>query len=80
MKIKGVNAFGWRLRHDYFDKAISDGWMFEKVLAHLNKASFNPEFYKSHHKAVLDHYNKQKGKSLKVHKMSFIQKLIGSRA
>lgn len=80
MKIKGVNAFGWRLRHEYFDKAISEGWMFEKVLTQLNKASFNPEFFKSHHKAVLDHYNKQKGKYLKIHKMSFIQKLIGSRA
>jgi NADPH-dependent 2,4-dienoyl-CoA reductase/sulfur reductase-like enzyme len=80
MKIKGVNAFGWRLRHDYFDKAISEGWMFEKVLTHLNKASFNPEFFKSHHKAVLDHYNIQKGKSLKVQKASFFKKLTGSRA
>jgi NADPH-dependent 2,4-dienoyl-CoA reductase/sulfur reductase-like enzyme len=80
MKIKGVNAFGWRLRHDYFDKAISEGWMFEKVLTHLNKASFNPEFFKSHHNAVLDHYNMQKGKSLKVYKASFFTKLIGSKA
>ena len=80
MKIKGVNAFGWRLRHDYFDKAISEGWMFEKILTHLEKAGFNPEFYKSHHKGVLDQYNKQKGKSLQAGKMSFFKKLIGSRA
>jgi NADPH-dependent 2,4-dienoyl-CoA reductase/sulfur reductase-like enzyme len=78
-KIKGVNAFGWRLRHDYFDKAISEGWMFEKVLTHLNKASFNPEFYKSHHKAVLAQYNNQNGKSLRSYKESFFRKLIGSR-
>lgn len=76
----GVNAFGWRLRHEYFDHAIEKGYSIEKVLSELGQASFNPEFYKSLHKEVLKQYNKEKGKSIQIKKQTFLQKLIGSRA
>lgn len=46
-KILGVNSFGWRLRHEFFDKAIQEGWSLEKVLQNLHKADFNTEFLKS---------------------------------
>lgn len=79
-KILGVNAFGWRLRHAFFDKAISEAWSVEKVLSHLNQASFNPEFFKPIHKEVLAKYNKESGKFLEAYKSSFFKKLIGSRS
>ncbi|ERM84342.1 hypothetical protein P872_14955 [Rhodonellum psychrophilum GCM71 = DSM 17998] len=79
-EIMGVNAFGWRLRHAFFDKAISEGWSLEKVLSHLNQASFNPEFSKPFHKEVLAKYNRESGKALETYKASFFKKLIGSRS
>jgi NAD(P)H-nitrite reductase large subunit len=78
--IIGVNAFGWRLRHEYFDHAIEKGYHLEKVLGELGQASFNPEFYKSLHQEVLRQYNQENKKSIQIKKQSFLQKLIGSRA
>ena len=78
-KLLGVNAFGWRLRHEYFDKAISKGYSLEKVVSEIDKANFNPEFYKPFHEEVLKKYNMGFGKTLKLQKQSFFKKLIGSR-
>lgn len=80
MAIIGVNSFGWRLRHEFFDRAITEGWSLEKVLANLNKANFNPEFFKAFHLEVLKKYNQETGKQLRLGKTSFLKKLIGSRA
>ncbi|WP_373524233.1 NAD(P)/FAD-dependent oxidoreductase [Aquiflexum sp.] len=77
--ILGVNSFGWRLRHEFFDKAITDGWTLEKVLVNLNKANFNPEFFEAFYRDVLEKYNQETGKQLRVDKISFLKKLIGSR-
>ncbi|MFN2431022.1 MAG: NAD(P)/FAD-dependent oxidoreductase, partial [Cryomorphaceae bacterium] len=41
----GINAFGIRLRHAYFDKALREGWEVGKVVSEIGKANFNPEFY-----------------------------------
>jgi hypothetical protein len=78
--ILGVNSFGWRLRHEFFDKAITEGWTLEKVLVNLDKANFNPEFFEAFHQEILKKYNQETGKQLRVGKMSFLKKLIGSRA
>ncbi|SIS69925.1 NAD(P)/FAD-dependent oxidoreductase [Belliella pelovolcani] len=78
-QISGVNAMGWRLRHEYFDNAIQKGFQLEKVISELGKASFNAEFYQPFHQEVLQQYNTQFGKSIKQSKQSFLQKLIGSR-
>jgi hypothetical protein len=75
----GVNAFGFRLRHEFFDKAISEGWLLDKVISNLDRANFNPEFYKPYHKAVLEQYNKEKGTNLQFTKVPFFKRLIGSR-
>ncbi|EKB49186.1 NAD(P)/FAD-dependent oxidoreductase [Cecembia lonarensis] len=77
---QGVNAFGWRLRHEFFDRAISEKWTIDRVIGQLDKSSFNPEFYKPYHRLVLDAYNKTRGKAVKFRKTSFFHKLIGSRA
>ncbi len=77
--ILGVNAFGWRLRHEYFDKAISKKYDLEKVISELDRANFNPEFHKPFHQEVLKKYNQEFGQTLKIKKQSFFKKLIGSR-
>lgn len=78
--IVGVNAFGWRLRHAFFDKAISEAWTIEKVLGLLIQASFNPEFFKPYHKNALAKYNKEAGTTLQASQNSFFKRLFGSRS
>jgi len=79
-RLQGVNAFGWRLRHEFFDQAISEEWTIDQVMEKLDSASFNPEFYKPYHRLVLDAFNKAMGKQIRFKKISFLHKLIGSRA
>lgn len=80
MAIVGVNSFGWRLRHEFFDKAISETWTLEKILGNLHKANFNPEFFKPFHQEVINKYNSDTGNQLKMERQSFLKRLIGSRA
>ncbi len=80
LSLIGVNALGWRLRHEFFDTAIAEDWKVEKVLVNLHRANFNPEFFKPVHKKVIDAYNNQHGKSISLSKLSFFKKLIGSKA
>src|SRR5690606_5312603 len=44
-RILGVNNLGIRLRHEFFDRAISESWPGEKVIAGLQSANFDPEFF-----------------------------------
>ena len=78
-KILGVNNFGFRLKHEFFDKAISQGWTGEKVIAHLSKANFDPEFYAPYISEIQKVYKDQFGGEFTPSKKSFIQKLLGAR-
>jgi NAD(P)H-nitrite reductase large subunit len=78
--IQGVNALGWRLRHDFFDKAISQQWKMDRVMEHLDRASFNSEFFKSVQTDALKAYNFQFHRNIRFKKRSFFQKITGSSA
>ena len=43
--LHGVNSFGFRLRHEVFDRWLSAKATVDHVLAHLEEAAFDPEFY-----------------------------------
>jgi len=66
--VTGVNALGMRLRHNFFDKAIKEGWTIDNVLLHMEEADFNPEFYDKHHPDILRAYNEQFDASLQPRK------------
>jgi hypothetical protein len=55
----GINTFGIRMRHPFFDTALTEKWSVAKVLTHLADANFDPEFYKLHEKAIVSSFNKQ---------------------
>jgi NAD(P)H-nitrite reductase large subunit len=78
--IKGVNAFGWRLRHAFFDTAISQEWTMDAVLGKLHQANFNPEFFSNPTREVIAAYKLKTGKSITVQKTSLFHRIIGSRA
>lgn len=64
----GINAFGMRLRHDFFDEALRNGTTVEQVLEQLPTANFDPEFYDRHYPSILQAFNQQFGTSLQPRK------------
>ncbi|MEL4306664.1 NAD(P)/FAD-dependent oxidoreductase [Joostella sp. CR20] len=50
--ILGVNTFGIRLDHQTFDKWISEEKNIDFVVSNLEEANFDPEFFRSHFKAI----------------------------
>jgi NADPH-dependent 2,4-dienoyl-CoA reductase/sulfur reductase-like enzyme len=79
-RLLGANSLGWRLRHEFFEKAIEKEWTLEKVLKNLHKADFSTEFFEKFYKKVFKKYENETGKKIGLEKQSFFHRLIGSRA
>ncbi|WP_339755756.1 FAD/NAD(P)-binding oxidoreductase [Algoriphagus aquimarinus] len=77
-KILGVNNFGFRLRHEFFDQAIREAWDGAKVISKLDKADFDPEFFAPYYIEIPKAFKSQFGGDVKVSKKTFIQKLFGA--
>ncbi|WP_439489884.1 NAD(P)/FAD-dependent oxidoreductase [Algoriphagus sp.] len=77
-KILGVNNFGFRLRHEFFDQAIREKWDGAKVISKLDKANFNPEFFAPYYIEIQKAFKNQFGGDINVSKKTFIQKLFGA--
>jgi NAD(P)H-nitrite reductase large subunit len=65
-RIAGFNLMGVRYRHEVCEKWIAENTHVEEVLQNLGLANFDPEFYKEYEQEVIDVYNKQSGKNLKL--------------
>jgi NAD(P)H-nitrite reductase large subunit len=48
----GVNTFGIRLRHEYFDRWLRQKKDIQFVIAHLQEANFDPEFFERHENEI----------------------------
>ena len=55
----GINTFGIRMRHETFDKWLTEKRDVDYVMNHLAEANFDPEFYKTFEKDILSSYNLQ---------------------
>ncbi len=72
----GINVFGIRMRHEVFDQWLSDGRRIDYVIEHLREANFNPEFYRKHEPKIIEKYNQQLGKILKLKNREFTNKIF----
>ncbi len=54
----GVNSFGIRLRHEVFDRWLTEERDLAYVLRHLRQANFDPEFYDRHEKEIFSSFKK----------------------
>jgi NAD(P)H-nitrite reductase large subunit len=52
----GVNSFGIRLRHEYFDRCLRDKRDIQFVLDNLPKANFDPEFYQRYEAEIISKF------------------------
>ncbi|MEL0644104.1 FAD/NAD(P)-binding oxidoreductase [Olleya sp. Ti.3.14] len=55
----GINTFGIRMRHETFDKWLTEKRDVDYVINNLKEANFDPEFYKHFEQDILKAYNKQ---------------------
>jgi NADPH-dependent 2,4-dienoyl-CoA reductase/sulfur reductase-like enzyme len=77
-KFLGINTFGIRMRHEIFDKWLTENQNIEYVLEYLADANFDPEFYKLHEAEIVAKFNQENNTHIKVKKRSW--KRIFSRA
>lgn len=74
----GINTFGIRMRHEFFDKVLTEKKSVSHVLEHLADANFDPEFYKQYEQEIVSKFNRENGTSIQVKKKSW--KRIFSKA
>ena len=67
----GINNFGIRMRHEFFDKALTEKQSVDYVLEHLADANFDPEFYKLYEKEIVSKFNTENGTNIKLKKKSW---------
>lgn len=75
--LKGVNAFGFRLKHALFDQWLTEQRPVEYVIARLPEANFDPEFFEAHEPAIIQAFNRQMGTQIMVKKRKWIFGLFG---
>ena len=67
----GINTFGIRMRHEFFDKVLIDKKSVEYVLEHLADANFDPEFYKLHENEIVTKFNQENNTNIQLKKKSW---------
>ncbi|MEZ4798015.1 MAG: FAD/NAD(P)-binding oxidoreductase [Flavobacteriaceae bacterium] len=67
----GINTFGIRMRHEFFDRILTQKQSVEYVLEHLADANFDPEFYKLHEKEIVAKFNTENGTNIRLKKKSW---------
>ena len=77
-KFLGINTFGIRMRHEIFDRWLTENQSIEHVLEYLADANFDPEFYKLHEAEIVAKFNQEHNKNIQVKKKSW--KRIFSKA
>lgn len=66
----GINTFGIRMRHEIFDRWLTEERSVDYVMEHLADANFDPEFYKQYEGEIVSKYNSDFGKSIQTKKKS----------
>ncbi len=51
-KFLGINSFGIRLRHEFFDQCLSSNKTIDFVLDHFEQANFDPEFFGTYYHQI----------------------------
>ncbi|PIQ16378.1 MAG: FAD-dependent oxidoreductase [Flavobacteriales bacterium CG18_big_fil_WC_8_21_14_2_50_32_9] len=67
----GINNFGIRMRHEFFDKVLTEKKPVEYVLEHLADANFDPEFYQLHEAEIVAKFNQENQTNIKLKNKSW---------
>lgn len=67
----GINTFGIRMRHEIFDRWLTEKRDVYHVMEHLKDANFDPEFYAQYEKEIVGQFNSEYGTSIQPRKKSW---------
>ncbi|NHN27225.1 NAD(P)/FAD-dependent oxidoreductase [Flavobacterium jejuense] len=59
MEFLGINIFGIRMRHEFFDKVLTEKKSVDFVIENLKQANFDPEFYKHYEKEIASQFKNE---------------------
>ena len=62
----GINIYGMRMRHEFFDKKLRSAADMNSVLADLKLAMFDPEFSRHYITEIVTAWNKQTGNAVRI--------------
>jgi len=77
-KFLGINTFGIRMRHEIFDRWLTEERDVDYVMEYLKDANFDPEFYAQYESEIVSTYNSEFGTNISPKKKSW--KRIFSKA
>ncbi|MEM8928284.1 MAG: FAD/NAD(P)-binding oxidoreductase [Bacteroidota bacterium] len=69
----GLNTFGIRMRHEMFNRWLTEGRDVDFVMQYLIDANFDPEFYKHYESEIIAAYNMEYGKSIVPEKKNILR-------
>lgn len=58
-KFIGINTFGIRMRHAFFNRCLDASVTVDEVIKHLHLANFDPELYKTYEKSIQQAFKTQ---------------------
>lgn len=58
-KFIGINTFGIRMRHAFFNRCLDASATVDEVIKHLHLANFDPELYKTYEKSIQQAFKTQ---------------------
>lgn len=67
----GINTFGIRMRHEIFDRWLTQKKSIDHVMEYLKDANFDPEFYAQYEEDIIAKYNTDFKKNIKSQKKSW---------
>jgi len=67
----GINTFGIRMRHEIFDRWLTDKENVFYVMEFLKDANFDPEFYKNYENDIVEKFNSAFGTQINPKKKSW---------
>lgn len=70
-KFLGINTFGIRMRHEIFDRWLTEERNVEYVMEYLKDANFDPEFYTNYEENIIQKFNTEMGTSITPKKKSW---------
>lgn len=76
--LKGINTFGIRLRHEIFDKWITDEVTINTVIQNLRSANFDPEFFRTYEAEIAAQFNQEFNKNITVSPRKWWRTLLQS--
>jgi NADPH-dependent 2,4-dienoyl-CoA reductase/sulfur reductase-like enzyme len=67
----GINTFGIRMRHEIFDRWLTEKRDVNYIIEHLKDANFDPEFYTQYEQKIVSKFNSEFGTSISPKKKSW---------